>query len=156
MSRPPKLDEAAFRKKLRTVPANVLRKALTLYVILTDRCTPLWVRALVLAALAYLINPLDAVPDALPGLGLTDDLAVLALTLVRLSRFVNPRVALRAKRLMPEWLATRPGGDPPNPPTAERSEKTNEKGEPDHEPEEEDPDGRGGRAPFLERFRILP
>jgi uncharacterized membrane protein YkvA (DUF1232 family) len=134
------------------VPANVLQKALTLYAILTDRCTPLWVRALVLAALAYLINPLDAMPDALPGLGLTDDLAVLALTLVRLSRFVTPVVALRAKRLMPEWLAERPGHDSPEPRTAPRPEATQEKGEPDHEPEEEDPGGRGGRVPFLERF----
>lgn len=31
----------------------------------------------VMAALVYFVNPLDLVPDALPGLGLTDDFTVL-------------------------------------------------------------------------------
>jgi uncharacterized membrane protein YkvA (DUF1232 family) len=69
------------------------------------------VRALVLAALAYLINPLDALPDALVGIGLTDDLAVLALALERVSRYVTPAVRERARELTPEWLSKHDGND---------------------------------------------
>jgi uncharacterized membrane protein YkvA (DUF1232 family) len=69
------------------------------------------VRALVLAALAYLINPLDLVPDALVGVGLTDDFAVLALALERVSRHVTPAVRERARALAPEWLSGRGGKD---------------------------------------------
>jgi uncharacterized membrane protein YkvA (DUF1232 family) len=38
------------------------------------------------------------------GIGLTDDLAVLALALERASRFVTPAVRKRASELAPEWL----------------------------------------------------
>jgi len=86
-----------------------VEKALLLYVLLTARETPAWVRALVLAALAYLINPLDALPDALVGIGLTDDLAVLALALERVSRYVTPAVRERARELTPEWLSKHDG-----------------------------------------------
>lgn len=154
----PKIDESALRSKLLTVPSIIVEKALILYVILTDKLTPMWVRALVVAALVYLINPLDAIPDVLPGIGLADDLAVLALTLERLSRFVTPRVKMRAKRLAPEWLKSGDDHGDPNsqPPTDDQSNIDNEQGEPDHGPQKENPGGRRSRVPFIERFRILP
>lgn len=98
------LDEAAFWEKLRSVPVEVVRRALTLYAIFADASTPAWARALVVAALVYLINPLDMLPDTLPGVGLVDDMAVLAFALERLSRFVTPAVRARAKRLTPSAL----------------------------------------------------
>jgi len=63
----------------------------------------------VLAALAYLINPCDAVPDALPAIGLTDDLAVMALALERATRYVTPAVRARAKLLAPQWFGKQDG-----------------------------------------------
>lgn len=144
----PQVDEAVLRSKLLSVPATVVEKALVLYVIFTDRFTPVWVRALVAAALVYLLNPLDAIPDALPGIGLVDDLAVLALTLERLSRFATPRVRLRARRMAPEWLARR---DDPN----TQPDDNNQQGVP-HDGQEEDHKTGRGRVPFVERFRILP
>ena len=46
---------------------------------------PWWSLAAVIAALLYVINPLDLIPDAIPGVGQLDDAAVVAccLTLVR-------------------------------------------------------------------------
>lgn len=38
---------------------------------------PLQVIIILLAAIIYFINPIDLIPDFIPGLGLTDDLAVL-------------------------------------------------------------------------------
>ncbi len=43
-----------------------------------DPQTPLRVRAVLLAALAYFIMPADLVPDIILGLGFTDDAAVIA------------------------------------------------------------------------------
>jgi uncharacterized membrane protein YkvA (DUF1232 family) len=42
-----------------------------------DPHTPARVRAILLAALAYFVLPLDSVPDFLLGFGFTDDIAVL-------------------------------------------------------------------------------
>jgi uncharacterized membrane protein YkvA (DUF1232 family) len=103
------VDESGLRAKLLGVPSHLVEKALLLYALLTVRDTPAWVRALVVASLAYLINPLDLMPDALVGIGLTDDLAVLALALERVSRYVTPAVRERAKALAPEWLGGHDG-----------------------------------------------
>lgn len=43
-----------------------------------DPATPLRAKAVLFGALAYFVAPADAIPDLLPGLGFTDDAAVLA------------------------------------------------------------------------------
>lgn len=43
-----------------------------------DPQTPLRVKGILLAALAYFVMPIDVVPDFLVGIGFTDDMAVLA------------------------------------------------------------------------------
>lgn len=43
-----------------------------------DPKTPLRVKGILLAALAYFVMPIDVVPDLLVGIGFTDDMAVLA------------------------------------------------------------------------------
>lgn len=45
-----------------------------------DPATPLKVKGILLAALAYFVLPIDVIPDFLIGLGFTDDLAVLVST----------------------------------------------------------------------------
>ena len=50
-----------------------------------DPATPLKVKGILLAALAYFIMPIDVIPDVLLGLGFTDDMAVLytAISMIR-------------------------------------------------------------------------
>jgi len=44
-----------------------------------------------LAALAYFVLPLDALPDILPAIGFTDDAAVFAALMAILGRTLKPR-----------------------------------------------------------------
>lgn len=53
-----------------------LRLALHLMV---DRQVPLYLKALPIAAIAYLLMPFDFLPDVVPGLGQLDDLTILIL-----------------------------------------------------------------------------
>ena len=98
-------DEGAFWKKIAKLPARasarLIHQALLLYCMLTDKSTPAWVRALIVVALVYLINPFDLVPDALPGVGLADDAAAIALLLQRLAAYVTPALEARASKLVP-------------------------------------------------------
>jgi len=50
-----------------------------------DRSTPLRAKGILLAALAYFVMPIDAIPDFILGLGFTDDLTVIvtAIAMIR-------------------------------------------------------------------------
>jgi uncharacterized membrane protein YkvA (DUF1232 family) len=49
--------------------------------LLTDRSTPLGVRLALLALLAWLVNPIDLIPEFIPVLGPLDDVIVAVLVL---------------------------------------------------------------------------
>ena len=44
---------------------------------------------IICCCLAYIANPLDAIPDAIAGIGLSDDIAVLAMTVHQLKGSIN-------------------------------------------------------------------
>ncbi|GGH12092.1 YkvA family protein [Paenibacillus segetis] len=54
------------------------KDAIAMYYCALDAKTPLWAKGIAFGALAYFISPIDAIPDALIGLGFTDDAAVIA------------------------------------------------------------------------------
>jgi len=60
-------------------------QATAMYYALRDPKTPLKVKALIGAALAYFIMPFDLIPDWIVGIGFTDDLAVVLMVLRKLA-----------------------------------------------------------------------
>ncbi|MFN4328737.1 MAG: YkvA family protein [Limnobacter sp.] len=56
------------------------------------QATPLWIKALMVASLVYLVSPLDLVPDILLWLGLTDDLIVITVVLWLVNRYLPREV----------------------------------------------------------------
>ena len=57
-----------------------IQNALTLYYTLNSDA-PVWVKVIIATALAYLVNPIDSIPDLTPVLGFTDDVGILIATL---------------------------------------------------------------------------
>lgn len=51
--------------------------AMTLFHCLNDSETPAWAKSVIIGALGYLIFPLDFIPDAILGVGFTDDWSVI-------------------------------------------------------------------------------
>jgi uncharacterized membrane protein YkvA (DUF1232 family) len=54
------------------------KDAIAMYYCAVDAKTPLWAKGIAFGALAYFISPIDAIPDAILGLGFTDDAAIIA------------------------------------------------------------------------------
>ncbi len=73
-------SDGAFKAKLGAIAGlrDLFDAAKRLHALLRDPATPLWVKGVCVAALGYLILPTDAVTDFIPGLGYSEDLAVLA------------------------------------------------------------------------------
>ena len=53
-------------------------------------------RAIILGALGYLILPVDLIPDFIPGVGLTDDVAALTFAVWKVMRNITPEVRSKA------------------------------------------------------------
>ena len=71
---------------------------LAAYYCALDHGTPVQVKAMLFAALAYFVLPFDFFPDLLPLIGFTDDMAVLLIALRLISSNMRPehREAARA------------------------------------------------------------
>ena len=61
------------------------------YYCVRDPMTPVKVKGVLLAALAYFVLPVDAIPDFLPVIGFTDDAAVFALAFSMVSKHIDER-----------------------------------------------------------------
>ena len=76
-----------------------------------DPATPLRVRGMLLAALAYFILPIDAIPDAILGLGFTDDAAVIAAVIALVHEHITDVHRAAAARSLGQAPDARPGAD---------------------------------------------
>jgi uncharacterized membrane protein YkvA (DUF1232 family) len=92
--------EVGFWPKIRRVAARVpfARDALSVWYCAKDDDTPIAAKGMMLAALAYFVLPVDAIPDFIAGLGYTDDAAVFAALLAVLGRNLKPQHKAAARR----------------------------------------------------------
>jgi uncharacterized membrane protein YkvA (DUF1232 family) len=98
------LVQTSFTSKakrcLRFLP--MASEVVALYFCLFDARTPLWVKTTVAAALAYFIMPVDAIPDFLPIIGLSDDAGVLTAAITAVAAHITPEHRERAVQWMAE------------------------------------------------------
>jgi uncharacterized membrane protein YkvA (DUF1232 family) len=82
-----------FLPKIRKVAAKIpfASDALSVWWCARDPETPAAAKGMMLAALAYFVLPVDAIPDILPAIGFTDDAAVFAALMAILGKTLKPR-----------------------------------------------------------------
>jgi uncharacterized membrane protein YkvA (DUF1232 family) len=98
------VDEAVLLKLLRRAGRTLARPALECLELLLDPQTPAPAKLTVLAALTYLLVPLDLIPDFIPAAGFSDDLVAVTALLGLCSRHLTPAVRLRAQRRLDSWF----------------------------------------------------
>lgn len=100
----PPVDEALLLRLLRRAGRTIARPALECFELLIDPSTPHQVRLTVLAALTYLLLPLDLIPDFIPAAGFSDDLVALTALLGLCTRHLSPEIRARAQRRLDQWF----------------------------------------------------
>ena len=98
------VDENLLLRLLRRAGRTVARPALECLELLLDGGTPPQVRVTVLAALTYLLLPLDLIPDFIPAAGFTDDLVALTALLGLCQRHITPAIRHRAQSKLDRWF----------------------------------------------------
>lgn len=89
-----------FWPKMAKVAARIpfARDALSVWYCARDDETPMAAKGMMLAALAYFVLPVDAIPDFIAGLGYTDDAAVFAALMAVIGRNLKARHKDAARR----------------------------------------------------------
>ena len=97
-----RIVERGFWKKLLALLGRIpfADDAAAAYFCAADPATPGRVRGVLMAALAYFVTPIDAIPDFVAGLGFTDDAAVLAMALGLVAKHVKPEHVTKAREAL--------------------------------------------------------
>ena len=89
--------------------SSLLYYALILYYRLISSEVSLKNKSLIIAALGYLIFPIDALPDFIPALGLTDDLTAIMLVYNKIKGSLTPDIEQKAKSKVNDLTASLSG-----------------------------------------------
>ncbi len=103
-----KFSKREFAEKISRIAkragAKLVYAALILYYTLQSDKVSKKDKAIIIGALGYMISPLDAIPDAIPIAGLTDDLAVLLYVLKKVWSDIDPEIQAKAKKRLSKWF----------------------------------------------------
>ena len=104
----PDYDPKRFWKKLRRsvkrLGAKAVYYALILYYAMQDPQVSRKDKGIILGALGYFLLPFDIVPDFIPGVGYTDDIAALTFAIYKVWRCITPLVKSQAEGKVYEWF----------------------------------------------------
>ena len=98
------VDEGALRRLLRRAGRGLARPAIECLELLLDANTPPQVRITMLAALTYLLVPVDLIPDFIPAAGFSDDLVALTALLGLCTSHMSEEIRIRAQRKLDRWF----------------------------------------------------
>lgn len=108
MSYKDKFSENGFVDKISHVAkragAKLVYASLILYYTLESDKVSYKDKAIIIGALGYLISPLDVIPDAIPIVGLGDDLGVLIFVLKKVWGEVSDDVKEKAHSKLSKWF----------------------------------------------------
>jgi uncharacterized membrane protein YkvA (DUF1232 family) len=103
-----RFSKTAFVEKISRIAkragAKLVYAALILYYTLQSDSVSVKDKAIIIGALGYLISPLDVVPDAIPIVGLGDDLGVLVYVLQKVWGNVSEDVKTKARERLSKWF----------------------------------------------------
>lgn len=77
---------------------RLIQKLKALKVALSENLVPWYVKALIIAAIAYAFSPIDLIPDFIPVLGLLDDLIIVPLLIYVIVKFIPTEVMEYCRR----------------------------------------------------------
>ena len=83
---------------------EVIYGVLLLYYVLASKTTSTSDKAKIVGALGYFILPLDLVPDTLPLVGYTDDLAAISWCIYSVAKNITPDIRETAARQLRQWF----------------------------------------------------
>ena len=98
------IDEGRFRKVLIQAGKRIALPAIEAFEMIKDESTPVQARISLIAALTYLIVPIDLVPDFIPIAGFSDDFVALTAVISLWSTNMTPGIKIKARQKLDSWF----------------------------------------------------
>ena len=92
------IDEGVLKTVLLKAGRAIAQVAFEVFEMILADSTPQQARISLLAALTYLIMPIDLLPDLIPAIGFSDDLIALTAVINLWSNYMTPEIKARARR----------------------------------------------------------
>ena len=92
------------RSVARKAGAKAIYVALVLYYTLSATTTSIKDKSIIYGALGYFILPVDLIPDAIPMVGFSDDLAALVAAFWAVHKNITPEVIDQARTKLAQWF----------------------------------------------------
>lgn len=83
---------------------ELVELVLQLYYAFQSPNTPAWAKAVIVAALGYFVCPVDAIPDAIPIVGYSDDMAVLVTAVATVATYITDEIKAKAAAQVGRWF----------------------------------------------------
>ena len=103
-------SESGLWKKVKSVAKKAgiktIYMVLLLHYVLKSPDVPLEDKAKIYGALGYFILPIDLIPDFIPAVGYSDDVAALAFALHAVWKNVTSEIKEQAQRKLREWFGS--------------------------------------------------
>ena len=93
-----------IKKYGKSLGKEAVYHVLVLYYIMADPKTPLKYKAIIAGALGYLIFPLDLIPDAIPVIGFSDDIAAITAAYKACADCISPEIQAKARAKVSAWF----------------------------------------------------
>ncbi|MBL0098858.1 MAG: DUF1232 domain-containing protein [Saprospiraceae bacterium] len=84
-------------KRIKSLGTRLVYTVLLMVYAYHSEKTPKWAKRIILGSIAYLLSPLDSIPDLTPVFGFTDDLGVLSFGLVAIACYIDEEVRAKAR-----------------------------------------------------------
>jgi uncharacterized membrane protein YkvA (DUF1232 family) len=94
-------------EQLKTAAKRLKREVMTLYFVARDTRTPWYARGLAFVVVGYALSPFDLIPDAIPFLGLLDDLILVPAGIWLVLKLV-PKHVLKEARVAASQAESKP------------------------------------------------
>jgi uncharacterized membrane protein YkvA (DUF1232 family) len=91
-------------RHIRRMGAGLIYAVLLMYFAYRSENTPAWAKKIILGTLAYVLSPIDSIPDLTPVLGFTDDMGVISFGLVSIACYINQDVRNQSRQKLYEWI----------------------------------------------------
>ncbi|RKL68201.1 hypothetical protein CR203_06860 [Salipaludibacillus neizhouensis] len=101
-------DENKFWSKLKSAAVKMGSKlvyySLILFYTMKDPNVPTKAKLTIAGALGYLILPVDVIPDMIPAIGFTDDLAIIVYAIYQVGSHIGEDTKIKAYTKIKDWF----------------------------------------------------